>query len=174
MRPRKKIASEEGHRLYQAVKEENREQPKQRLLCVYLALHIGMPTPDVAKRVGFSEGTVRNLCSSYHRAGIEAFRGKAKGGRHHEYLSPEREWEFLSEISALAKARRRPLPVKVIKKLYEKLIRRRVAFSTVCRLFKRHNVSPKPNAPPDESLWALADDDYMVWLKGEPPEVAGR
>jgi transposase len=153
MRPRKKVAREEGDRLYQAVIEEPRERPKKRLLCVCLALHFGLPTPDVARKVGFSEGTVRNLCSRYYWAGIEAVRGKTKGGRRHEYLTPEEEWKFLGMISAQAKAQRYPLPMKVIKMLYEKQIRRRVAASTIYRLLKRNHYP--------------LDLSQMLWKMGE-------
>jgi hypothetical protein len=44
MRPRKKVAREEGDRLFQAVTEEKRERPKKQILCVCLALHFGLPT----------------------------------------------------------------------------------------------------------------------------------
>jgi transposase len=156
MRPRKKITREEGDRLFQAMTEEKRARPKKRLLCVCLALHFGLPTPEVAKRVGFSEGTVRNLCSRYHWARIEAVRGKAKGGRRNEYLTPDEEWKFLGMISAQAKAGRDPLPVKMIKRLYEKQIRRRVAASTIYRLLKRNHY------PLDlgQMLWKMGEIRY--------------
>jgi len=172
MRPRIQYLWSTTLKIEQASKDEKNERMKRRLHCVALALCWNDSTSQVAKKTGFSEGTVRNLCSRYHRGGIEAVRGKPKGGRRRQHLTPSEEREFLWNV--FKQCRKAKINVKAIKARYEARIGHAVAASTVYRLLQRNSVPSNPSKMPVRNYRKMVGDLYPGPASLGSPPIAGQ
>jgi transposase len=172
MRPRITYAWIDTAGLHQASNAEKNEQIKRRLYCVALAVCWNFSTSQVAKITGFSEGTVRNLCSRYHRGGIDAVRGKPKGGRHRQHLTPSEEREFLWNV--FKQCRKAKINVKAIKARYEVRIGHAVPASTVYRLLQRNSVPSNPSKMSVRNYRKMVGDLYPGPASLVLPPIAGQ
>jgi transposase len=88
------------HLSREEVKHQMKSDPRpfcrQRWLIVYNALVDPRKAEDIAKHCGVSKATVHQVISSYNREGKAAIETAGKGGRRHQYLTPEEEQQFLA------------------------------------------------------------------------------
>jgi len=121
----------------------------QRVQCVWLRGRLGLSNEEIALAVGWRPNTVRCLHSRFLRFGEEALVGVGRGGRRHQYLSPEEEERFLAGFLEQAEGGG-VLVVAEIKAAYEHAVGHEVPKSTVYRMLARHGwrkIAPRPRHP---------------------------
>jgi len=118
------------------------KQPKdigelKRAQCILFRVQNNMDAETIAKLIGISPGTVRNIHSGYLKNGIEAITSKPKGGRHNSNLSISEEKEIIRSFEEKAK-KGGILEVSSIHKAYEAKVGRNIPKSTVYYMLARH------------------------------------
>jgi transposase len=149
MRPRTKFTKKEVSAIQEAMRQARNRSTFQRLQCLWLRARQEWPTAQIAEIVGFSESHVRRVWSEYLRGGLEAAKGRPKGGRRHQNLTVEQERSFLKPFLGQA-AQGRALTARNIQRAYEERVGKPVPDSTVCRLLARQGwrrVQPRPKHP---------------------------
>lgn len=122
---------------------------RQRWLIIYQALVDPREAAQIAKHCGVSTTTVHHLISAYNRRGVEAVETPGKGGRRYQYLTLEREQQFLAPFFAQARVGSISTAAQ-IKQAFEKQVGHEVAESTIYRLLDRHGwrkLVPRPIHP---------------------------
>ena len=149
MRKPRAINEEQKFSLKELMKISKSKSDYQRIQCIWLRASLGLSSQEVAKAVGFSVGTVKNIQSHYFKKGESSLIGVGKGGRRRENMSYEDEEKLLT--SFISKANKGGvLVVSEIKSSYEILVGRIVPKSTVYRLLSRHGwrkIAPRPRHP---------------------------
>ena len=174
MRPRQEASEEQIKELASAMELETRKPFLRRLQCVWLRIKHDMPTESVAQASGLTPGYIRKLWARYFRGGLCAVKGKPKGGRRHQLMTPKEEERFLRSHAATAR-KGRLLTARKIKESFERKVGKPVPESTVCRLLARHRwriVSTRPAHPEGD---AAARQEFKInsakrWL---PPGAPG-
>ncbi len=121
----------------------------QRIQCVLIRATLGSTAAEIARLLGWSTATVHVLHSRWAREGDAVFDVRARGGRHHQYLTPEQEAEVLAPFVERANAGGM-LAVAEIQQAYQDRSGKSVAASTIYRLLQRHGwrkVAPRPRHP---------------------------
>ena len=99
--------------------------------------------------LGWSTATVHVMHSRWAKEGASIFDVRARGGRHHQYLTPEQEQELLTPFVERAQAGGM-LTVTEVQQAYRERSGKEVARSTIYRLLGRHGwrkVVPRPRHP---------------------------
>jgi transposase len=127
---------------------EQRPWCRQRWEIIYQALTAPRKAEDIARTVGVSLSTVHRVIATYNQAGVAAIETPGKGGRRHQYLTPEQERAFLQPFLTRA-ARGEITTVVEIQLALEAHIGHEVNKSTLYRLLDRHgwrqlNVASSP------------------------------
>ena len=136
-------------RLADRLKRAGSHAEYQRIQCVLIRATLGSSAVEIAGLLGWSTATVHVLHSRFAREGDAVFDVRARGGRHHQYLSPEQEAELLAPFVARANAGGM-LAVAEIQQAYQQRSGTSVAPSTIYRLLQRHGwrkVVPRPRHP---------------------------
>ena len=136
-------------RLADRLKRASSHAEYQRIQCVLIRATLGSSATEIARLLGWSTATVHVLHSRWAREGDAVFDVRARGGRHHQYLSPEQEAELLAPFVAHANAGGM-LAVAEIQRAYQERSGKAVAPSTIYRLLQRHGwrkVVPRPRHP---------------------------
>ena len=136
-------------RLADRLKRASSHAEYQRIQCVLIRATLGSSATEIARLLGWSTATVHVLHSRWAREGDAVFDVRARGGRHHQYLSPEQEAELLAPFVAHANAGG-TLAVAEIQRAYQERSGKPVAPSTIYRLLQRHGwrkVVPRPRHP---------------------------
>ena len=136
-------------RLADRLKRASSHAEYQRIQCVLIRATLGSSATEIARLLGWSTATVHVLHSRWAREGDAVFDVRARGGRHHQYLSPEQEAELLAPFVAHANAGGM-LAVAEIQRAYQERSGKPVAPSTIYRLLQRHGwrkVVPRPRHP---------------------------
>jgi transposase len=131
------------------MKSDLRPFCRQRWLIVYNALVDPRKAEDIAKHCGVSKATVHQVISSYNRAGTAAIETAGKGGRRHQYLTPEEEQQFLAPFFARAEKGEIATAAE-IQQAFEARVGQEVDDSTIYRLLHRHGwrkLMPRPRHP---------------------------
>ena len=121
----------------------------QRIQCVLIRVTLGSSAAEIARLLGWSTPTVHVIHSRWAKEGNAIFNLKAKGGRRHQYLTPEEEAAFLRPFLAQAEAGGMLNAVEV-KIAFEALVGRPVAKSTIYRMLERQDwrkIAPRPRHP---------------------------
>ena len=156
-------------RLAERLKQAESHAQYQRIQCVLIRATLGSSAPEIARLLGWSTATVHVMHSRWAREGDSVFDLRARGGRHHQYLSAEQERSLLAPFVDRAQSGG-TLTVAEIQRAYEQQIGKRVAPSTVYRLLDRHGwrkVVPRPRHP-------KADVAAQTAFKKTPPSGTPR
>jgi putative transposase len=119
------------------MQREQRPWCRRRWEIIYQALTAPRKAEDIAKTVGVSLATVRQVISTYKRRGVAAIETPGKGGRRREYLTLEQERAFLQPFRVRA-VQGEQVKVAEIKLAYEEEVEQAVAPTTIYRLLRRH------------------------------------
>lgn len=136
-------------RLAERLKRARSRSEYQRIQCVLIRATLGSSAAEIAQLLGWSTGTVHVIHSRWAKQGEAVFEVRARGGRHHQHLSPEQEAQVLAPFMAQANAGAM-LKVAEIQQAYEQRVGKPVAPSTIYRLLERHGwrkVVPRPRHP---------------------------
>lgn len=136
-------------RLAERLKRAKSSSEFKRIQCVLIRATLGSSASEIAQLLGWSPGTVHVIHSRWAKEGEAIFELRARGGRHHQYLSPEHEAQVLAPFLARASAGAM-LKVDEVQRAYEQRVGKPVAVSTVYRLLERHGwrkVVPRPRHP---------------------------
>lgn len=136
-------------RLAERLKRAASHAEYQRIQCVLIRATLGSSAVQIAQLLGWSTATVHVLHSRWAKEGDAIFDLRARGGRHHQYLSTEQEQALLAPFVERADSGGM-LTVKEIQQAYEERTGMQVAPSTVYRLLDRHGwrkVLPRPRHP---------------------------
>lgn len=156
-------------RLAERLKRATSRSEYQRIQCVLMRATLGSSAGEIARLLGWSTATVHVMHSRWAKEGEALFEVRPRGGRRHQYLSPEDEAALLSPFVARAKAGGM-LTVIEVQRAYEERVGRTVARSTVYRLLERHGwrkVVPRPRHP-------KADVAAQAAFKRTPPRGTPR
>jgi transposase len=134
---------------------EQRPWCSRRWEIIYQALTAPRKAEDIARTVGVSLSTVRQVISTYKRRGVAAIETPGKGGRRRQYFTLEQEHAFLEPFLART-AQGEMVTVAEIKLAYEEVIKQSVASTTIYRLLKRHGwrlrgTSSRPAPLPEDA-----------------------
>lgn len=150
--------------VWERMQKEERRWCRRRWEIIYQALTAPRKAEEIARTVGVSLATVRQVISSYKRTGVTAIETVGKGGRRREYLTLEQERTFLQPFQVRA-VQGEQVRVAEIKLAYEEEIKQAVAPSTIYRLLQRHGwqrhgvssrpVASPPNAPSQKERGAV-------------------
>jgi transposase len=136
-------------RLADRLKRAESHAEYQRIQCVLMRATLGSSAAQIAELLGWSTATVHVLHSRWAKEGDAIFDLRARGGRHHQHLSPEQELLLLAPFAERAEAGGM-LTVAEIQQAYQEQLGKEVAPSTVYRLLDRHGwrkVVPRPRHP---------------------------
>lgn len=151
-------------RLAERLKRASSHSEYQRIQCVLIRATLGSSAAEIAQLLGWSTATVHVMHSRWAKEGEAVFDVRPRGGRRHQYLSPEQETALLSPFVDRATAGGM-LTVAEVQKAYQERVGREVASSTVYRLLERHGwrkVVPRPRHP-------KADVSAQAAFKKAPP-----
>lgn len=136
-------------RLAERLKRANSHSEYQRIQCVLIRATLGSSAVEIAQLLGWSTATVHVMHSRWAKEGESIFDVRARGGRHHQYLTPEQEQELLAPFVERAQAGGM-LTVTEVQQAYRERSGKEVARSTIYRLLGRHGwrkVVPRPRHP---------------------------
>lgn len=136
-------------RLADRLKRAGSHAEYQRIQCVLIRATLGSSAAQIAELLGWSTATVHVLHSRWAKEGDAIFELRARGGRHHQHLSPEQEEQLLAPFVERATAGGL-LTVAEIQQAYREQLGKAVAPSTIYRLLDRHGwrkVAPRPRHP---------------------------
>lgn len=136
-------------RLAERLKQATSHAQYQRIQCVLIRVTLGSSAGEIAQLLGWATSTVHVIHSRWARQGDAIFDIKARGGRHHQYLSPEQERQLLAPFVQRAQDGG-VLQVDQIQRAYEARVGKPVAASTVYRMLERHGwrkLTPRPRHP---------------------------
>ena len=136
-------------RLAERLKRAGSHSEYQRIQCVLIRATLGSSAAEIAQLLGWSTATVHVMHSRWAKEGEAIFELRGRGGRRHQYLTPEEEEQLLAPFVARANAGGM-LTVAEIQRAYQERSGREVASSTVYRLLDRHGwrkVVPRPRHP---------------------------
>ena len=136
-------------RLAERLKQASSHAEYQRIQCVLIRATLGSSAAQIAQLLGWSTATVHVLHSRWAKEGDAVFDVRGRGGRRHQYLSPEQEQEVLAPFVERAQAGGM-LSVTEIQRAYEDQSGKAVSPSTIYRLLDRHGwrkVVPRPRHP---------------------------
>lgn len=136
-------------RLAERLKRAESHAEYQRIQCVLIRATLGSSATQIAQLLGWSTATVHVIHSRWAKEGDAIFELQGRGGRRHQYLSPEQEQALLAPFVERAQAGG-TLTVAEIQQAYEQQTGRQVAPSTVYRLLDRHGwrkLAPRPRHP---------------------------
>ena len=136
-------------RLADRLKRAESHSEYQRIQCVLIRATLGSTAAEIAQLLGWSTATVHVIHSRWAKEGDAIFDLRGRGGRHHQYLTPEQEQALLVPFVERAESGG-TLTVAEIQQAYEQQTGRRVAPSTVYRLLDRHGwrkLTPRPRHP---------------------------
>jgi transposase len=156
-------------RLADRLKRADSHAQYQRIQCVLIRATLGSSAAEIAQLLGWCTATVHVMHSRWAKEGDSVFDVSARGGRHHQYLSPEQEEALLAPFVERAKAGGM-LSASQIQRAYEAQTGKSVAPSTVYRLLDRHGwrkVVPRPRHP-------KADVAAQAAFKKTPPSGTPR
>jgi transposase len=136
-------------RLAERLKRANSHSEYQRIQCVLIRATLGSSASEIAQLLGWSTATVHVMHSRWAKEGEAIFDVRSRGGRHHQYLTPEQEQELLAPFVQRAQAGGM-LTVSEVQQAYRECAGKEVARSTIYRLLERHGwrkVVPRPRHP---------------------------
>ena len=136
-------------RLAERLKTATSHSEYQRIQCVLIRATLGSSAAQIAQLLGWSTATVHVMHSRWAKEGEAIFDVGGRGGRRHQYLTPEQEAQLLAPFVERAEAGGM-LTVADIQQAYRERTGRDVARSTVYRLLERHGwrkVIPRPRHP---------------------------
>jgi transposase len=136
-------------RLAERLKRANSHSEYQRIQCVLIRATLGSSAAEIAQLLGWSTATVHVLHSRWAKEGEAIFEVRERGGRRHQYLTPEQEQELLAPFVQRAEAGGM-LTVAEVQQAYRERSGRQVARSTIYRLLERHGwrkLVPRPRHP---------------------------
>lgn len=136
-------------RLAERLKVARSHSEYQRIQCVLIRATLGSSAGEIAQLLGWSTTTVHVMHSRWAKEGEALFEVRQRGGRNHQYLSPEQEKALLEPFVQRAQAGGM-LNVSEIAQAYQERAGKKVAPSTIYRLLDRHGwrkVLPRPRHP---------------------------
>lgn len=136
-------------RLAERLKTASSHTEYQRIQCVLIRATLGSSAAQIAQLLGWSTATVHVMHSRWAKEGEALFEVGGRGGRRHQYLTPEQEKALLTPFVERAEAGGM-LTVADIQQAYREQTGKAVAPSTVYRLLERHGwrkVVPRPRHP---------------------------
>lgn len=136
-------------RLADRLKRAGSHAEYRRIQCVLIRATLGSSAAEIAQLLGWSTATVHVLHSRWAQEGDAVFDLRGRGGRRHQYLTPEQEAQLLAPFVARAHAGGM-LTVAEIQRAYEQRAGKAVVPSTIYRLLERHGwrkVVPRPRHP---------------------------
>jgi transposase len=156
-------------RLAERLKSASSHSEYQRIQCVLIRATLGSSAAQIAQLLGWSTATVHVMHSRWAKEGEAIFDVRGRGGRRHQYLTPEQEKALLAPFVERAEAGGM-LTVADIQQAYREQTGKTVAPSTVYRLLERHGwrkVVPRPRHP-------KADVAAQAAFKKTPPRGTPR
>lgn len=146
MRTLKLAAHLSGEQLKERMQQADTKEMYRRWQCLYLTMTYNVTAADLSDFSGLSSSAVYLLIEGYNLHGPDSVEYKPKGGRHHAYLSVEREEKLLQGLGEKA-ARGEILTVTDIREDVEKELGFSVSDDYLWGLFKRHQWKKKAPRP---------------------------
>lgn len=156
-------------RLAERLKRAQSRSEYQRIQCVLIRATLGSTAAEIAQLLGWSTTTVHVMHSRWAKEGEAIFEVRTRGGRHHQYLTPQQESELLAPFVQRTQAGGM-LTVTEVQQAYRERSGREVARSTIYRLLERHGwrkIVPRPRHP-------KADVVAQAAFKKTPPRGTPR
>jgi len=123
-----------------ALREAVTVEEYQRVQAVWLRMLFGFSAAGISKALGLHQASVWRIHSRYRIEGAAMFRTAEKGGRRNANMDVFEEKKLMQPF--LRKARYDGIiEVLEIRQAYEEKLGRRVSYSTVYRLLKRHGLN---------------------------------
>ena len=142
-----------GEELKARMRQAASKEEYRRWQCLYLVEHYEVTAAFVADLSGLSPSAVYQLVEQYNHQGPESVAYKPKGGRHHAYLSLEREQALLEGLGTKA-ARGELLTASDIRAEVEGELGFSVSDDYLWALLKRNQwkkKTPRPQHPQKDS-----------------------
>ena len=136
MRKRKQVAND-IEAVKNAMDETQCKIEFQKLQCVYLAdTRPELTAEEIGLIARIKTHRVKMIHSNFRRSGMDSIEDK-RGGRYRENMSIDDEVKFLEPFEKIGKTGTLVV-LGEVKKAYEEKVGRKVAASTIYRLFDRH------------------------------------
>ena len=146
MRTLKLTAHLSGEQLKERMQQSRHQRDVPPLAVSVFNHHLQVTAADLSDFSGLSASAVYLLIEGYNLHGPDSVEYKPKGGRHHAYLSVEREEKLLQGLSEKA-ARGEILTVTDIREDVERELGFSVSDDYLWGLFKRHHWKKKAPRP---------------------------
>jgi transposase len=127
--------------------------------CLYLVLTHAVDATFLSELSGLSKSSIYQLVEHYNGQGPDTVQYKAKGGRHHAYLSEDQELKLLENLGGKA-AKGQILTVLDIRQEVEKQLGFSVSDDYLWGLFKRHQWKKKAPRPRHPNSDAAAQQSF--------------
>ena len=146
MRTLKLAAHLSGEELKARMQQAPTKERYRRWQCLYLTQHYEVSAAYLSDLSGLSTSAVYLLIEEYNLHGPDTVEYKPKGGRHHAYLSVERETALLESLGRKA-ARGEILTISDIRQEVEQELGFSVSDDYLWGLLKRHHWKKKAPRP---------------------------
>lgn len=146
MRTLKLAAHLSGEELKERMQQADTKEMYRRWQCLYMTQNYAVTAAYLSDLSGLSTSAVYLLVEQYNLHGPDSVEYKPKGGRHHAYLSVEREEKLLQGLSEKA-ARAEILTAADIREEVEKELGFSVSDDYLWGLLKRHQWKKKAPRP---------------------------
>lgn len=146
MRTLKLTAHLSGEELKEKMRQAGTKEMYRRWQCLYLTQSYEVTAAYLSDLSGLSTSAVYLLVEQYNNQGPQSVEYKAKGGRHHAYLSVEQEQFLLNNLAEKA-ARGEILTVGDIREEVEQELGFSVSDDYLWSLLKRHQWKKKAPRP---------------------------
>lgn len=173
----KLVAHLSAEQLKEHMQQADSMEVFRRWQCLYLVLTHSLNATFLSELSGLSTSSIYQLVEHYNRQGPESVLYKARGGRHHAYLSEDGEVKLLDKLSHQA-AKGQILTVSDIRAEVEKQLGFSVSDDYLWALFKRHQWKKKAPRPQHPKKDAAAQQSFKknqsLCRKSSHPAGGGR
>lgn len=179
MRPRIEFPEGTTERLEKILRQAKTSNEIKRIQCILLRARDDQDNTTIAKIVGYSEDSIKNIHSRFLKFGEACLMDKKKGGRFRAHMTKVMEEEILSSCEKEGTSGG-ILEISSIKKAYEKKLGFMVHETIIYRMLHAHGwrkITPRPQHPKHDVEAAtqfkknfqplLKTNGKYLWIKEE-------
>lgn len=149
MRPITPFPEGTKERMEILLKEAKTAGEIKRIQCILFRVREEYDNATIARQIGYSPDSVKNIHSRFHRLGETCLMDKKKWGRYHAHMTKTQEEEILSSCKSEGDAGG-ILEISTIQRAYEAKLGRQVHETIVYRMLHAHGwrkIAPRPAHP---------------------------